>query len=117
MPPKDNSFITYDNLKQYNNHIQNRLYNLEETMAAITRAASMTGVSVQEATEALKKISSAIKPAITEVEKRVTEVASQKEESKPMKQESAPPQPSLFEEFEIPHYEIETVDIEYSIDF
>lgn len=91
--------------------------NLQETMAAITRAASMIGVSVQEATEALKKISATMKPAISEVEKRVAEVAAQKNESKSMKQESAPPQPSLFEEFEIPHYEIETVDIEYSIDF
>ena len=117
MPPKDNSFITYDNLKQYNNHIQNRFCNLEETMAAITRSASMIGISVQEAGEALKKISAAMKPAITEVEKRVAEVTTQKNESKPIKQESAPPQSSLFEEFEIPHYEIEIVDIEYSIDF
>lgn len=110
MPPKDNSFITYENLKQYNNHIQNRLSNLEETMAAITRAASMVGSSAQEAGEALKKISATIKPTIAEV-------AAQKNEPNPMKQESAPPQPSLFEEFEIPHYEIEIVDIEYSIDF
>jgi hypothetical protein len=91
--------------------------NLQETMAAITRAASMMGVSVQEAGEALKKISATMKPAITEMEKRITEVAAQKDKPKPLKQESAPPQPSLFEEFEIPHYEIETVDIEYSIDF
>ena len=91
--------------------------NLQETMEAITRAASRTRVSMQEVGAALKKLSAIMKPAITEVEKRVTEVATQEDEPKPLKQESAPPQPSLFEEFEIPHYEIETVDIEYSIDF
>ena len=113
MPSKDNSFITYDNLKQYNN----RFYNLEETMAEITRAALMMGTSAQEAGEVLKKISAAMNPAIAEVEKRVAEIAVQKDEPKPMKQGSAPPRPSLYKEFEIPHYEIETVDIEYSIDF
>lgn len=91
-------------------------YNLQETMAAITRAASMMGASAQEAAEALKKISIPIKSANAEIEKRVAEVTAQKNEPKPTKQESAPP-PSLFEEFEIPYYEIETVDIKYSIDF
>lgn len=108
----------------YQANTQASLEEFSQAMQKIQKAASSAGVSIAEASAALSNIykmggsvEKPVKLVVKEEDQRsstetLLKMAQALKEEK-MKEQ---PQKSLFEEFDIPHYEIETADIEYSID-
>ena len=97
---------------------------MNEAMKKLQHAASIAGVSMQEAVAALSNLYKTMQGNIecfnmvSKIEEPVVKMAQAlKEEKEQEKQISQSDEPRLYEDFEIPHYDIEIADISTSIDF
>lgn len=120
--PKDKKYIDYDGLKHYNNHIQNQISDLQEAMQKISKAASAAGVSMAEATSALANIYNqtqgnaesinTINTLDPTTQEPIIKMAQALKEEKQSRQKNP-----YLEDFEIPHYDFENMEIKNLIDF
>lgn len=97
---------------------------INEAMKKLQHTASIAGVSMQEAVAALSNLYKTMQGntecfnVVSKIEEPVVKMAqSLKEEKEQEKEVSYREESRLYEYFEIPHYDIEIVDISTSIDF
>ena len=95
---------------------------INEAMKKLQHTASIAGVSMKEAVAALSNLYKTIQGntecfnVVSKIEEPVVKIAQSLKEEKE-KEVSYREESRLYEHFEIPHYDIEIVDISTSIDF
>lgn len=115
-------YISYDGLKQYNNYIQSRIDELQEAMKKLQYAASTAGVSMTDAISALKNVYTVpgnekpVKVAFEGAPISTQEALVTMAEAMRKAKEKEKKNPYL-EDFEIPHYDFEDINIKDLIDF
>ena len=118
---KNEKYVNYDRLKQYNNHIQAQISDLQQALQKIAKASSAVGVFMQEAMAALGNVYKSCQGnaesinTINTLEQKTQEPLIKMAQA--LKEEKQISKNSYLEDFEIPHYDLEDMDIKNIIDF